>query len=122
MKPRGIVGDRRPDKNPTERAFGAYLDLQLRAGEILDWGYEEMRFAVGSTMSAKTGKASTMWFTPDFWSQLPDGLIVIHETKGHMREAARVRLGAFRDRYRFPVYLVTGNGGRDGLQWTIREF
>lgn len=115
--------ERRPlkFKSKPERRFAAYLDILQKAGDIDEWRYEEWRFRVGTIVSPKTGEESSLWYTPDFVT-IHDDMIAIYEVKGYMRVAARVRLGAFRDRFPFfDLFLVKGNGGRDGLTWDIER-
>lgn len=69
--------------NKLERRF---LDEQITprilAGEWLRWRYEDIRLRIGDGA----------WYTPDFYTVDIAGRVHFHEIKGHMREAARVRL------------------------------
>ena len=80
------------------------LQLRKLAGEILDWkfGCFKLRLADGA------------WYKTDFFVVLADGEIQCHETKGFMREAARVRLNVAADLYPFTFILVKRVNG----QWT----
>lgn len=53
------------------------------------WGFEEMSFRLGDGS----------WYTPDFWTVGTDDVLELHETKGHWREAARVRIRVAAERY-----------------------
>ena len=68
--------------NELESMYAVALDARTRSGEIAWWGYGCWRFELGSGA----------WYRPDFPVMLWDGLIEVHETKGFMREAARLRL------------------------------
>jgi len=71
-----------------ERDWSAVLDLQLRAGEILEWHYERFRIVLTETvvLSSRTS------YTPDFVVYLPDGAMEFHEIKGYRRDDAMVKL------------------------------
>ena len=81
-------------KSRLEAEYARYLDLRVKAGEVLRWAYEPVTFALG-------GGAR---FTPDFRLVVPynaaagrAGLaghcrVELHETKGVWREAAKVRI------------------------------
>lgn len=96
MKSRGM--------NKLEAQYAQHLDLQKFAGEIFWWGYERVRLKVGNGA----------WFKPDFYVLREEGgPIELHETKGHRREAAIVRIKACADEYPFQFYLVI----RRDSQW-----
>lgn len=75
-KPRGMNG--------LESSFAAQLDLLKIAGKISSWQFEAVRLRIASG-------AKTAWFKPDFLVQ-ENGELVFYETKGHWREAARLRM------------------------------
>jgi hypothetical protein len=72
---------RKRGMNKMEAQYAQRLDLEKHAGEILWWGYEAIRLRL----------ANGAWFKPDFAVEGRFGL-EFHETKGHMREAAHVRI------------------------------
>ena len=82
--------------NVLEREYAAYLDLLKRAGKVEWWAYESLRLRL----------ADGTFYTPDFVVVHETGRLEIHETKGHMREAARVRLKVAADRHPFLFRLV----------------
>ena len=88
-------------KSKLEAGYYAHLQKLQRAGEILDFGYEveKLRLADGA------------WYTPDFRVVRLDRTIEFHETKGFMREAARVRLLVAADRHPYRFLLVKKVGG-----------
>ena len=95
--------------NGLEADYADRLGLLQLAGEIQVWRFGSLRFHLG-------GGA---WYKPDFLVVLPDGLVELHETKGHWREAARVRIkvaaAAFPE---FRFVAVTKPKGQD---WTFEE-
>ncbi len=83
-------------KSKLEAAYAKHLDLRVQAGEVLRWRYEAVTFALG-------GGAR---FTPDFYVLVPlqplgewGCQIELHETKGHWREAAKVRMKVASEMY-----------------------
>jgi hypothetical protein len=68
--------------NKTERHRAIQLEAMKRDGQIRDWGFE--------AMSLKLGAGA--YYTPDFMVIENDGTLRFEETKGHWREAARVRI------------------------------
>ena len=68
--------------NKLETAFSQYLDLLKLAGKIVEWKFNMIRLGLG-------GGA---WYKPDFMVVWKDGYVTMYETKGHWREAARVRI------------------------------
>lgn len=85
-----------PKMNGMERKYALLLEARKRAGEVAGYWFEGATFRLGD--SAR--------YTPDFLVQLADGTMELHETKGFMREAARVRLQVCARMYPFPVKLI----------------
>lgn len=88
--------DSYPGRNKWERLYAQELDLRKAAGEITAWVYEGVRLRI----------ANGAWYKPDFLVVLPDGLIELHEVKGHWREAARVRVKVTQELYPWFRFLV----------------
>ena len=91
-----------------EARYAQQLDWRQAAGEMTQWWYE------GITLRL----AARCRYTPDFLILFPDMHLEVHETKGFMREAARVRLHVAATR--FPMFrfrLVTYTHG----QWHWHE-
>lgn len=108
-KPYGRGTPKRPgDMNKTEQAYADHLEARRLAGEILWWAYEPWKFRL----------ADRTFITPDFGVMLQDGTLEIHETKGHMRDDAAVKLKVGAEQHwMFRWRLVKKvNGG-----WDIRE-
>jgi hypothetical protein len=70
--------------NQTEKHRAIQLEALKRDGQIREWGFE--------AMSLKLGIGA--YYTPDFMVIENDGTLRFEETKGHWREAARVRIKA----------------------------
>lgn len=93
-------------RSKLERDYALNLDARLRIGELAWWAYEPMRFKLGEGA----------WFTPDFILMRADGGLEAHETKGHMREAANVRLKVAASLYPWlPIFVVYRLAG--GFRW-----
>lgn len=95
----------RPDryKSDLERRYATHLQLLQLAGEVAAWRYEAIKLRL----------ADGAWYTPDFMVEFPDGRLECHETKGFMREAARVRLRVAAEQFpcfRFLVVRAAGKG------------
>lgn len=94
---------RRGVMNKTEAAYAQHLDLLVRAGELRGWSFEEVKLRL----------AEGAWYTPDFLIVRRDGSAEFHEVKGHMREAAALRLKLADERFPIPFVVVRrGKGGR----------
>ena len=87
-------------KNRMERDWGVILKLDSTVARA---EFEAIKFRL----------AEGTYYTPDWWVVRIDGHMEIHETKGHMREAARVRLRACAALYpEFLFVLVTKSNER----------
>lgn len=96
---------RRGRLNKTEAAYELELRARKMAGEVRWYGFEcvKLRLADGA------------WYTPDFLVVLADGSIEAHETKGHMREAAAVRIKVAREMHPWlTVVIVKAQSQRGG--------
>ena len=84
--------------NGTEQRYAKRLEDRKRAGEVVAYWYEAIKFRL----------ADGSWFCPDFFVVLASGLCELHECKGGFtREAALVRLKVASELYwSFPVKLV----------------
>lgn len=99
-------------KSDLERDYDLVLAARMRAQSIAWYGYECWKFEL----------APGVWFTPDFVVLSIEpiaGVVEIHETKGWMREAARVRLLTARRLYPMFRWRVVR---RDGpLAFTLTD-
>lgn len=105
MRARGYTR-RSPGKmNGLERDWSLHLQAQKHAGEIVEWWFEPVSLRLGQGASYK----------PDFMVVCADGLVEFHETKGHMREAANVRLKVAADKFpQFVFRLIKQRSRREG--------
>jgi hypothetical protein len=98
-----------PGRNKLEKSYGQHLATLKRAGEIIDFRYEPLSLRIGHSA----------WYKPDFLV-IKEDCFEFHETKGHMREAAFVRLKACATKYPWFRFLLikdpTGKG-----QWNVKE-
>lgn len=78
-------------KSKTEARFAEQLDARRKAGEILYWRYEPI--------SLRLVEGERVHYTPDFMVAECDGSTTLIEVKGFMREAARLRFLAARERF-----------------------
>src|SRR5690554_6901726 len=69
-------------KSKAEARYAQILEAQVRCGQIRSWRYEAVTLVL----------ADGVRYTPDFLLHENDGRMTLVEVKGHMREAARVRL------------------------------
>ena len=94
--------------NKTERAYANILELRKKAGEIRDYKFE----------SVKLRLANNTYYTPDFFVQLANREIEIHEVKGGwVTEDGFLKLKLANEMYPFRFYkcqLIKGD-------WTITE-
>jgi hypothetical protein len=83
--------------NGAEAAYRDALDLRVLAGEVLDYRFEALKLRLADR---------TFW-TPDFAVVAADGVLELHEVKGHMEDDAAVKLKVAAEQYPwFRVYLV----------------
>lgn len=73
-------------KSLTEQHYAAHLEARRVAGEILSWSYESITFRLSAP-----GQPACR-YTPDFYVVTCDHQVELHETKGYMRDDARVKL------------------------------
>lgn len=108
------------EMNNTEKLYAAHLDIRRRAGEIVWWGFECMTLILEGVGAEKHRRIR---YTPDFVVVTPTfvegalrsvGLeLEFHETKGFLREDARLKFAWARQRYPWAKFymfrLVDGN-------------
>jgi len=100
-------GQIRPGKfdSKLERDYADRLEILKAAGEIKEWWLKPMRLRISDTPEAKGKKA--LYYSPDFGVLANDGTYELHETKGHMRNAAWNRLRVSATEHPFKFVLVT---------------
>jgi hypothetical protein len=82
--------------NKLEGRYSQQLDVQKGFGLIQCWWYERWTFKL----------ADDTRFTPDFVVLAKDGVLEMHETKGFMRDDARVKLKLAAELFPLRVKLV----------------
>lgn len=105
------VAQRKPPvrkMNKLESSYSAHLQALQATGEVLWYRFEPMRLRL----------ANGAWFKPDFAVKLRDGSLEFHETKGHWREAARVRIKVAAELFPFRFVAVRKING----VWQREEF
>ena len=75
-----IGGQRYFFKSGFEVRWAKYLEFLKQAGEITYWEYETKKFEFEGIRSG------TVFYTPDFFVQYPNGEMLWHETKGHLTQ------------------------------------
>ena len=82
--------------NKTERRYAEeVLGPRMAAGEVIWWRFESVNFRIGHNC----------YYRADFLVQLADRSMEIHETKGHMRDDARVKISVMKEMYPYRVWL-----------------
>lgn len=99
-------------KNKTELAYEQHLELLKRAGEVLWYSFEGIKFRL----------ADNTFYTPDFSVMLSDGTMEIHEVKGFWTDDARVKIKVAANLYPFQFKAVKARAKKDGGGWSIEEF
>jgi hypothetical protein len=104
--------------NRTETDYACRLDLLRRSGDILQWGFEAMTLRL----------AADVRYTPDFTVLRPAGpgccRLEAHETKGYMRDDARVKVRLAASLFPWITFFVVRRAKGPGVylgQWTIEE-
>lgn len=114
-KTRASNPQRKRDMNGLETDYYHEVLLpQVLAGEMLKAEFEGL--------SVKLAKGAR--YKPDFYCLLANGEIELHETKGHWREAARLRIKMAADlhpEFRF-VAIQKGKRKLNEPRWKTEEF
>lgn len=100
--------------NLLQKGYGNHLEYLKRAGSILDYQLNSIRFRLTSGEASK----GDPWFKPDYSVWMPDRTLEMHECKGLWREAARVRIKIARSLYPHIIWKVVY---QDGHSYRIEE-
>jgi len=98
--------------NKTEAAYAARLELLRRDGEIIWWSYEAIKLRL----------ADNTYYTPDFDVMRADGLLEIHEVKGHWEDDARVKIKVAAEQFPFRFLAVQAVPKSKGGGWSVETF
>src|SRR5687768_11992803 len=96
--------------NKTEAAYAAHLELLKASGDILWWKFEP----------AKLRLADKTFFTCDFMVLRKDGLVLMDEVKGFMKDDAAVKIKVAASMYPFQFRIVR-KAGKAGGMWSIQN-
>jgi hypothetical protein len=83
-------------RNKTEAAYEQHLELLKRAGEIIWYCFEGMKFRL----------ADNTFYNPDFIVMRKDGQIEVHEVKGFWMEDARVKIKVAAETFPFKFIAI----------------
>ncbi len=103
------------EMNKTEAAYAAHLELLRRAGEIVWFKFEGMKFRI----------ADNSFFTPDFAVMRADGALEAHDVKGawHLfQDDAKVKIKVAADMYPLRFIAVVRQSKREGGGWDVEDF
>lgn len=99
------------ERNKTEAAYEAHLDLLFKAGEIDGYAFEGIKLKL----------ADNTWYTPDFVVFNKEGYVEVHDTKGTsskkrangdkeavpwIEEDAKLKMKVVAQQWPFIVYAV----------------
>lgn len=105
---------KRGERNKTEAAYEQHLEMLKRAGEILWYAFEGIKFRL----------ADKTFYTPDFAVMNADGEIEIKEIKGSMaifQDDAKVKIKVAAEMYPFRFFVVVPKLKRDGGGWEVNH-
>ncbi len=88
--------------NKMEAAYARVLDGDKKGGLILNWWFEPFGLRLGEKC----------FYHPDFLIQRADGVLEVHEVKGHWEDDARAKIKAAADK--FPFVFKAVRQGRNG--------
>ena len=98
--------------NGTEAAYAAELAQRQSAGEVAWYRFEGVKLRL----------ADATFYTPDFAVMRADGLLEMHEVKGHWQDDARVKIKVAAEQYPFRFIAVRKAPKRDGGGFVVEVF
>lgn len=98
--------------NKTESRYALHLEQQLRAGDLLWFRFEGLKFRL----------AKKTFYTPDFAVMRSTRELECHEVKGFWEDDARVKIKVVAELYPLRFIAVRPLSERDGAGWAIEEF
>lgn len=114
-----------PYRNKGESLYARWLESAKGTGLIEWWAYETIKLRLSAAWFAPcrrnkpcVGRANGAWFTPDFLVRTVTGQVELHEYKGFMREAGRLRLLIAAERYPMFRFFVVRQLGNGQFVWT----
>lgn len=114
MKSRVLALGRLPTgtMNKTEAAYAQHLELLRRVGSVQWFRFEGIKLRL----------ADGTFYTPDFAVMAADGVMEMHEVKGHWLEDARVKIKVAADQYPFRFRAVQARPKKAGGGWSVECF
>lgn len=108
--------------NSTEAKFADMLELRKKAGEIVEWKFEALKFRVAHPTVIRQERVATspVWWAPDFMVMHTDGTLEFVDVKGsqHDAPAQRVKLMIVVDLFPMFRWLVARySGSKDGWKY-----
>lgn len=98
--------------NRTEAQYDLLLDSRKQAGEVLWYRFEGVKLRL----------ADNTFYTPDFAVLAADGVMEMHEVKGHWQDDARVKIKVAADSYPFRFIAVQKQTAKQGGGWKVEAF
>lgn len=98
--------------NRTESEYAQHLEWRKRAGEIVWYRFEGMKFRL----------ADNTFYTPDFSVMRSDGALEMHEVKGYWLGDARAKIKIAADQYPIVFVAVRKKAKKDGGGWSVETF
>jgi hypothetical protein len=98
--------------NKTEQSYAAHLQFRLNEGEVLWWRFEGIKLRL----------ADNTFYTCDFAVLAQDGVMEMHEVKGHWQDDARVKIKVAASIYPFRFCAVTAKSKKSGGGWEVETF
>lgn len=100
-----------PKMNKLERAYWeGEVEPRKRTGEVVWAAFESVKFRL----------ADNSYYTPDFVEVYATGEIVVTETKGYLREAARTRFKQAAEMYGWARWRMLGR--KQGDWFTMYDY
>lgn len=98
--------------NKTEAAYAEHLKAEQYAGRLAWFKFEGVKLRL----------ADNTFYTPDFAVMLSNGMMQMHEVKGHWQDDARAKIKIAADLYPFEFIAVKAQAKKEGGGWAREEF
>ncbi len=98
--------------NKTEAAYERDLRDALSLGDIQWYRFEGVKLRL----------ADKTFYTPDFAVMAADGVMEMHEVKGHWLDDARAKIKIAAEQYPFRFRAIKAKAKRDGGGWAVEDF
>ena len=98
--------------NKTETAYSTTLEIEKRAGAVLWYKFEGMKFRL----------ADNTFYTPDFIVLLADGTMQAREVKGFWTDDSRAKIKIAADMYPIEFVAIQAQSRKEGGGWKVEAF